>query len=267
MLSSLLFLLFSTQVSHPSTCQISPSKFFMSCAHKRVKIDVRGVYREVLIAVPANPPPKSGHPVVFFFQGSLFPITFSRSTNQNLGLFNEMITIKNLLDHGYVVVAPRALGGIAWQTNLKGVSYQRSSDRHFIDELLNRIRNQNFGSTDASNLFAVGISSGGYMTDRMAWSHKNFKFKALAIASASHATCGGPLCSPPKNISSMHPPTLFMHGEDDPVVPLRTMTEYEEILMRSGVPTRVVVEKKTRHRWLNSAPDDVVSWFELFRTL
>ena len=101
-----------------------------------------------------------------------------------------------------------------------------------------------FGPIDLDHLHATGISSGAYMTSRMAFSyevrwagdvahhvvarqggkirvlttcrvlHGQGKFRSLAIESGSFDYCGGPLCAAPLpgGFPKNHPPTLFLQG-------------------------------------------------------
>ena len=113
---------------------------------------------------------------------------------------------------------------------------------------------------DTTRLYATGISSGGYMTSRMAVSYEGM-FRALAIQSASYATCAGPLCVGP-SLPEDHPPTLFLHGTLDATVPQYTMELYYDDLLELGVPTRKVVDPVAGHEWIDSAPAEVLRWFQ-----
>ena len=246
-----------------SPCSISDKQ--MSCTHSHLEIDGLVAKRDVYYALPQTQAPAKGYPVAFIFQGSFFSIDFQRRQGDPFEGYNEILLIKELLDNGYMVVAPKAAGGLFWQTNIIGLNYEISADRYFIDQVLSELKAQTMGPADLSNLFAVGISSGGYMTDRMAISHKHTPFKALAIASASHATCGGPMCDIPDKANPDHPPTLFMHGKKDVVVPLFIMKKYEKLLRRAGVPTKKVIDAKATHAWLDAAPHEVLTWFNRFK--
>ncbi|MNT58414.1 Poly(3-hydroxyoctanoate) depolymerase precursor [compost metagenome] len=116
-----------------------------------------------------------------------------------------------------------------------------------------------FGNINMDRLYATGISSGGYHTSRMAVSFPGI-FRALAVESASYATCGGPLCALPK-LAKNHPPTLFLHGEKDLVVPVETMLPYYQELKNSGVDTQAVIDANARHQWLDEAPERITHWF------
>lgn len=98
------------------------------------------------------------------------------------------------------------------------------------------------------------------MTSRMAVAYPG-RFRALAIQSASYATCAGPLCVVPE-LPEDHPPVLFLHGGADAIVPIGTMDTYADALEEDGIPTERVVEDTAGHAWLEVAPEEVVGWFE-----
>ena len=100
------------------------------------------------------------------------------------------------------------------------------------------------------------------MTSRMAVSYPG-KFKALAIAAGSYATCAGILCDVGP-VSAQHPPTLFLHGLLDPVVPDRDDGGVRRQARRCGVPTRKVIEATALHRWIAASPDEVLAWFKKY---
>lgn len=101
------------------------------------------------------------------------------------------------------------------------------------------------------------------MTSRMAVSHAG-TFRALAIQSASYADCVGPLCSVPEDLPDDHPPTSFLHGVLDPVVPIWTMYPYRDRLDAQGTTTRTVTDPFANHRFLRAAPDEIVAWFQAY---
>src|SRR5687767_1183792 len=98
------------------------------------------------------------------------------------------------------------------------------------------------------------------MTSRMALSYPG-KFRALAVVSASWATCAGSLCSIPPPLPSDHPPTLFLHGERDDIVPISTMRLYADALTAQKTEIRVVTDPDAGHVWLDVAPVEVPAWF------
>jgi dipeptidyl aminopeptidase/acylaminoacyl peptidase len=164
-----------------------------------------------------------------------------------------------LLDNGFVVIQPEATGGMFWTTN-SGGAYEASVDAVFIPALLQRIAQGQFGPVDMRRLYATGISSGGYMTSRMAVSYPG-RFRALAIESGAYATCLGPLCVIPPTLPADHPPTLFLHGAADMTVPISTARAYDDALVKQGIETRFVEDPQAGHQWLAVAPEEITAWF------
>lgn len=109
-------------------------------------------------------------------------------------------------------------------------------------------------------MYATGISSGGYMTSRMAISYTSY-FRSLVIESGSYCVCSGVLCYVPDDLPQNHPPTLFLHGELDPVVPIFTMWMYYDKLNAINITVQAVVSTFADHQWIDEAPDQVYKWF------
>jgi predicted esterase len=99
------------------------------------------------------------------------------------------------------------------------------------------------------------------MTSRMAVSYAG-TFRALAIASASYATCLGAACVVPTELPADHPPTLFMHGDLDTIVPIATMRPYHDRLAAQGIETALDESPTAGHQWLDDAPEQTTAWFE-----
>jgi len=229
------------------------------CPSKSLEVKGPFVTRDVKFSVPKGKTPRGGWPAVVIYQGSFFPVEFSRNNLAPFGGYNEIRLIESLLNHGFMVIAPPAVSGFYWMTNLVGVDYDKSEDFYFIEEMLAQMDKGIFGKINMDLLYATGISSGGYHTSRMAVSFPGV-FRALAVESASYATCGGPLCVLPK-LAKNHPPTLFLHGEKDLVVPVDTMLSYYQELKEAGVDTQAVIDANARHQWLDEAPERITKWF------
>lgn len=255
----------------PETAQAAVSRcqgsFSLTCERNTTTLftGVTGIApRQVHWQVPTGTAPVGGWPAVVMYSPSLYSAELAWSASRLLpaGAYYETATIKGLLDAGYAVMTPEShLAGFTfWDTNVPGLDYDSSPDRHFVDDILDEIAGGTFGPIDSGRLFATGMSSGGYMTSRMAVSHTG-TFQALAIQSASYANCLGPLCSVPGDLPDDHPPTLFLHGLIDPVVPIWTMYPYRNGLNAQGTPTRTVVDPFAPHAFLRSAPGEIVAWF------
>lgn len=116
------------------------------------------------------------------------------------------------------------------------------------------------GPLNGTRLFAMGISSGGFMTSRMAVSYPG-KFRSLAVHSRSYATCGA-TCTVPRPLPADHPPTLFLHGGSDSVVPVSAMESYRDALAAEGHVVDSVVDPSAGHEWLATGPSAIRSWFD-----
>jgi poly(3-hydroxybutyrate) depolymerase len=237
--------------------------------------------RVVLYQVPLGTAPEAGWPVVFNFQGTDIPPSeaFIASTSdlyEAYGVYYEASLTKALLDAGYAVLAPAA-GAYSdvtyWETNISpyATSWSGCGDDELMKQLFSDIQGGTFGPLDASSLYATGISSGGYMTSRMALSYPGM-FKALAIESGSWATClsgtgpsGVGTCTVPSPLPAKHPPTLLMHGSlDTTIVPEWTVTAYVNALVASSVPEKEVDDANSGHQWIPEAPAAVLAWFQTY---
>ena len=221
--------------------------------------------REVHWQVPLGEAPAGGWPAVVVFSPSLWSAALSWSVSPAipLGPYHQTETYQALLDSGFAVITPEThvAGYTFWDTNNVAIPYDISPDKVFVEDILANIGTGTFGPLNPGRLFATGMSSGGYMTSRMAVSHPGH-FKALAIQSASYATCGGPLCAIPADLPDDHPPTLFLHGGIDPIVPIWTMYAYRDQLRREGVMTKSVVDDFRIHEFLPAAPVEITAWFQ-----
>jgi dienelactone hydrolase len=241
----------------------------VECPHETVivRLGVTAVTdREIHYQVPLGAPPPGGFPVVLAFQGSLFSaeLFWIGERSGPFGMYEQALVVARLLDAGFAVLTPEAHleGGTFWDTNVPPFSalWETSNDHRLMLEIFERIADGDFGPVDGTSLFATGISSGGYMTSRMAVSYPG-RFRALAIHSASYATCSGPLCSVPDALPADHPPTLFLHGEADATVPIATMRAYADALSTQGTPVATVVDPSAGHEWIADAPIEIPTWF------
>lgn len=236
-----------------------------ACTHDTTRVRWgRLSSRKVHYQTPLGSPPQEGWPVAILFQGSLHPAkTFwSAKRGDAFGGWHQVGVVEELLDAGFAVVTPSAANGAWWQTNVLpyAAAWTASPDHQLMLALFDAIDAGELGPLDDDHLVAAGISSGGYMTSRMAASYPG-RFEALAIQSASWATCSGAVCVLPDALPEDHPPTLFLHGADDVVVPPRTMEPYADALAADGVPVEVLLDDDAGHAWLAEAPEAVVEWF------
>ncbi|MEQ1568235.1 MAG: PHB depolymerase family esterase [Myxococcota bacterium] len=245
-------------------CAATPGH--LSCEHETTTLAGRDLHWQI----PEGTPPSSGWPTAWLFQGSLVPAgTFWSSVRPApLGAHHQVELTAALLDAGYAVFTPEAAGeGLTcWNTNLPPWSsgWLDSPDAAMIEAMFDAVDRDTFGPLDPDALFAGGISSGGYMTSRLAVTYPE-RFAATAIASASYATCAGLVCDVPSELSSDHPPTLFLHGQLDPVVPIATMWPYHDALERAGVAVESEIAPLGAHGWSGEAPERILGWFDAAR--
>ena len=180
-------------------CTVTPDA--VTCTPVISHLTVGTANRDVYWQTPTRPAPPSGYPVVVLFQGSfLGPSTTWGTVSKDMafGGYQQARLQAMLLAQGYVVIAPSAASGVAWQTNTGG-PWDLTADSAVMTALFEAMARGDFTALDASRWYATGISSGGYMTSRMALSYAG-KFHALAIESASWATCAGSWCALPATL-------------------------------------------------------------------
>ena len=244
-----------------STSRCTATADMITCTSESTQIDSRTVTYQV----PLGDPPAAGWPAVIYDQGSFVPGShaFAAAKSDAFDQYALTGTVKELLDRGYAVIAPDALGGGMqyWQTNVPpyATSWTGSSDDQLVRQLLAAMATGTFGPIDPARRYAMGISSGGFMTSRMAVSYAG-TFRALAIASASYATCSNTCSVPP--LPSDHPPTLFLHGGSDNVVPTSAMVPYRDALIADGHVAQSIIDPSAGHQWLTEAVTAVPDWFD-----
>jgi pimeloyl-ACP methyl ester carboxylesterase len=238
----------------------------VACDYETTVLRTAAWPRRVLHQVPLGEPPEEGWPAVILFQGLSAPAeTFwGAPETQAWGWTIQASVTARLLDEGFAVITPvaRGLGLGCWDTNLPPLSraWEQSPDHALMVELFRAIEAGELGPLDADRLYAGGISSGGYMSSRVALEYPDH-VRAVAVHSGSYATCAGLLCRVPEELPLDHPPTLFLHGEADHVVPIETMRPYAQRLQDQGTEVLVVEDEELGHAWHDEAPERVLDWF------
>lgn len=238
--------------------------------------------RSVRWQVPEGTPPEGGWPVVFYYNGTvLFNSPATRpftSTSKAFGAHFAEEGLHEFLDDPkrtgkkYAVVAPEAPGNNViqlWDTSGSSGEYTAKSDYCFLPSLFDGVASGVYGAASQFNMnkrFAVGISSGGYNTSRMAVTfNEHSEWSALVIVSGSYATCFGPFCKLPSTLPAHHPPTKFYHGTKDFIVPIATMRPYFERLKSAGVLVEKV-EHDGFHEFTKEGLGEggIKEWFDRF---
>jgi acetyl esterase/lipase len=70
--------------------------------------------------------------------------------------------------------------------------------------------------------------------------------------------------SPISHVSKDDPPTLIIHGDKDPLVPLQQSERIVDELKKAGVKTKLIVKKGAAHGWLGLDKDllQLADWFD-----
>jgi poly(3-hydroxyoctanoate) depolymerase len=250
-----------------SRCTVTPPD--IECPSQQIALSDSTADRAVTFATPLGSPPSAGWPAVVFFQGSFVPghTAFAAAESDSFGRYELTLTVKALLDDGYAVLAPDASsnGSEFWETNIPpyAESWSGSPDDVLMNNLFDAMSKGAFGPIDPTHLYAMGISSGGFMTSRMAVSYPG-KMRALADHSGSYATCSA-TCSVPTPLPSGHPPTLFLHGAADDVVPLSAIQPYLDALTSEGYEAKLVTDPDAGHEWLPEGPSAIPVFFDAHR--
>ena len=237
----------------------------LSCSHE-TSILADGVEdRRVHWQLPEGEAPEAGWPVAIGFQGSLASaeLNWEASADTPAGGLFQVEATDQLLAAGLAVITPEApaAGLGAWNTNVPPFAgeWDGAPDDILMQSLFAGIEAGDFGPLNAESMVAFGISSGGYMTSRMALSYPG-RMRRLVILSASWATCVGIACVLPDALPEDHPPTLFLHGGGDKIVPAFTMQAYADRLIVDGVEVETFVPVFIGHEWFAEAPGMLVDW-------
>jgi predicted esterase len=185
-------------------------------------------------------------------------------------LYDKVQTVKALLDAGFIVISPNAHSSRGyWDTNASPYNtgdlsrWDSAPDHQIADGIHKGIRSGTFGNANPLLMHALGFSSGGYMTSRMAFSYAG-TYKSLSIVCGSYYWCSGDNCpSTPLNSLqpelSNHPPTLFLHGSRDSTVPASTSVAYYNTLRANNIDTKMVTQN-VGHVWPSNSPSQIVAW-------
>ena len=69
----------------------------------------------------------------------------------------------------------------------------------------------------------------------------------------------------PRPLPADHPPTLFLHGDTDTVVPMPAVQPYIDALGAEGHASKLVTDPDAGHQWLAAAVAEVPAWFDAYR--
>ena len=248
-----------------SDCQIDPDGTAYCAETAVTTVQGRDVYYRIGDHTGPGYHAASGrHAAVVLFQGTSpqdNPLGLSGGVNGpgaswskslpkpgEFGVWHQVATIIALVDAGYTVIQPAARlqcaagCGYYWDSNIPFAwGNAAGSDKPLVNALIAQLQPSatTFGAIDIHHVYAMGISSGGFMSSRIANEFAGginddstvkstaLPFRAVAIESGAFQTCArrcGPFAISP--VSANHAPTFFLHDAKDEIVLFSGMTNY-----------------------------------------
>lgn len=175
-------------------------------------LSVNGQKRDFLLYTPPNASKTTSLPLVFAFHGAFGTSGIMEDTTlyESLAAKENFIvafpqaytegTLKGYLEHGY------------W--NSGGLStLDAGKDIAFVKAMINFI--PSIRGVDTTRLYATGMSSGGFFTNRVACEMSDI-LAAIAPSSGTLAVLYAPTCKPKNPM-----PIAHFHGTKDPIVPFK----------------------------------------------
>lgn len=156
-----------------------------------------GASRSFLVHVPASYNPAKPMPLVMVFHG----------LHMNGRLMSPLTRFDVLADRkNFIVAYPDGLGN-RWQTSYGG----SPDDVKFISDMIGHLSRK--VAIDQRRIYAVGMSNGGYFTERLACEMPD-KLAAIAVVAASMMDATAAHCAATRKV-----PAMFFIGSQDPLVP------------------------------------------------
>ena len=226
--------------------------------------------RRVYLSFPKGSPPLEGWPIVILLhgRGQSGGAWFGKGP---LSIGEQKFFPPILVDSGFAVLAPD--GAEPFRKGLKEWDFfhrkrENSKDIPFFESLFSWMEKNPKLKFDMNKLYVAGISSGGFMTSRLAQAFP-LKFRAACVIAAGNPdsfrfVSDLPLAEeadPSPAITSKHPPTLILHGTKDNIVPLEKGERYYQELKKAGVETEIHEIPGGRHLWPEQYNQRIVQWF------
>jgi len=240
--------------------------------------------REFIFKKPSS---GSNFPVIIVLHGGGQSADAWFSSNEQ----SQFVT--DALADGYAIIAPNSGSPIYSSCTIqtKQWYYEKDwatlDDYDFFNEIFSWINsNQDLNS---NRVYATGISSGGFMSSRLARSFGTSKLKAIAVHSSGDADSithgdqsdlklctfgtGGTIpdaCGPTFNnidspINTNHPPTLIIHGTYDGMVPVASGEHYYDELNSAGIQVTKFIKTTggitACHSWFSESSQKILDWF------
>ena len=195
---STLMILFSCNKDDDSTtASDKPSE------QKTINLTIDGNIRSFVIYIPIGYNNAGKIPLIFAIHGG---------SGTPEGMIN-IANFKTIADRDKVVLVYPAGVQNNWNDGRPTIPNQLGiNDVLFFNQLCDYMIN-NY-SVDGANIYATGISNGGFMSSRLGCELSN-RIAAIAVDAATiEATTIAPNCNPGRSV-----PAIYIHGTTDPLVP------------------------------------------------
>lgn len=169
------------------------------------------------------------------------------------------------LKQGFLVIAPDSIS--PYCKSAKQWDYTtRSIDFSFIESIFSWAED----SLGAEKIYIIGISSGGFMTERLAITYPK-TINAVVIHSAgspdnaileTSGVCGVKFNTNTLSIPTTHPPTYLLHGQTDRIVDYEIGRNLYTGLVASGIKTEMYTKPMGRHQWFSEQNRTILEWLK-----
>jgi predicted esterase len=119
-----------------------------------------------------------------------------------------------------------------------------------------------------NKIYCAGFSSGAFFCSELA-QYFNYNFKGVVLNSGCNVDCiditkTGPIfnCTTGHFISSIHPPTLIVHGLKDQLVPYECAESYYQDLESNNIVVNKLIDETGGHIWLNQYNNLIIDWLK-----
>lgn len=224
--------------------------------------------RKVYLALPPGKSPEKGWPVAILLhgRGQTAGAWFGKGL---LSRGDQKLFPPLILNAGIVVMAPEALepfGKGVKQWDFFHRKPEHSGDLAFFQNFFQWMEGNRKITFDFSKVYAIGISSGGFMASRLGQVYPE-KWAALVVIAAGNADSFPQIPTFPldskalsNEISFQHPPTLIIHGDKDRIVPFVYGERYFQDLKQAGVKAEMLVVPEGGHQWPTQFHERMIKW-------
>jgi len=241
---------------------------------------------EGVLYTPAGMRPGTRAPLIVMLHGG------PRELEWPTRLHNAIYPIEQWLDEGALVFFPNYRGSLGYGIEFERLPLRNIGHAEAVDIYSGIDHLAAAGRIDPARVGVAGHSWGGYLAAFVSTSGNRFKAALVdsgitdhrinyVMSNAGVADIGylrsnpwrqatiWDSASPISYVSRARTPTLIMHGDQDPVVPVENAHELYRGLLDMGVPVRFVLFKDTEHNV--ARPKDQMTamllnwqWFERY---